>query len=186
MARRRTITPPRKMKPAILVVCEGETEEAYLDFLRHQYRCPIKIVSKILGDDINERRIKSLQDSMKVSGNDIVYTFLMYDRDVAAMNDKIDKLSGVKLCSNPCVELWFLLHISAIHSPLTTKQCIEHLRQHNVFWGNYEKAFLSLKQKECLWSNRLTAVSNAKLLLEGKNPSSTVYRLIEFLETKRK
>ena len=39
--------PSRKMKPVILVLCEGETEECYIDFLKQKYRLPIKIVSKL-------------------------------------------------------------------------------------------------------------------------------------------
>lgn len=35
---------PRKMRPQFLVLCEGETEEAYINFLKQQYRLPIKIV----------------------------------------------------------------------------------------------------------------------------------------------
>ena len=46
------------MKPVILVLCEGETEECYIDFLKQKYRLPIKIVSKIVGSKINERLIK--------------------------------------------------------------------------------------------------------------------------------
>ena len=52
MARSRGKSPARKMKPVFLVLCEGETEEAYLGYLRQTYRSPIKIVPKVTGDSI--------------------------------------------------------------------------------------------------------------------------------------
>ena len=35
---------PRKMRPQFLVLCEGETEEAYINFLKQRYRLPIKLI----------------------------------------------------------------------------------------------------------------------------------------------
>lgn len=182
MARRRDTGKPRHMRPAILVLCEGETEEVYVDFLRQQYRCPIKIVSKILGSHIDERRIRAIQDSMKLSGNDVVHTFFMYDRDVHATNYKLDSIKGVKLCSNPCIELWFLLHVRSVNASITSRACVDMLRHENEVWKDYSKAELTLTQRACLWNERLVASERAKKLLDFQNPSSTIYQLIEYLE----
>ncbi|MDD7416064.1 MAG: hypothetical protein SPI86_05150 [Treponemataceae bacterium] len=46
MTRGKNGRPDRKMKPIILVLCEGETEESYVENLKQKYRLPIKIVSK--------------------------------------------------------------------------------------------------------------------------------------------
>ena len=46
------ISRPRKMRPQFLVLCEGETEENYVRFLRQNYRLPIEIVPKIVGSCI--------------------------------------------------------------------------------------------------------------------------------------
>lgn len=51
MARERKSN-PRKMKPLFLVLCEGETEETYINLLKQRYRLPIRIVSKILGGSL--------------------------------------------------------------------------------------------------------------------------------------
>ena len=48
---------PRTMRRQFLVLCEGETEEAYVFFLKQRYRLPIKIVSKIIGSKISQRLI---------------------------------------------------------------------------------------------------------------------------------
>ncbi len=48
---------PRKMRPQFLVLCEGSTEEVYINFLKQRYRLPIKIVSKVVGSNISNRLI---------------------------------------------------------------------------------------------------------------------------------
>lgn len=40
--------PSRKMKPVILVLCEGETEECYIDFLKQKYRLPISMMKDFI------------------------------------------------------------------------------------------------------------------------------------------
>lgn len=40
MARGKNGRPERKMKPVILVLCEGETEECYVEHLKQKYRLP--------------------------------------------------------------------------------------------------------------------------------------------------
>jgi hypothetical protein len=37
------------MKPMIMVFCEGDTEDAYVNFLKSRYHVKIKIISKITG-----------------------------------------------------------------------------------------------------------------------------------------
>lgn len=44
----------RKMKQIILVLCEGETEECYINMLKQQYRLPIKVISRVVGQNIDE------------------------------------------------------------------------------------------------------------------------------------
>ena len=58
MARERKSS-PRKMRPLFLVLCEGETEENYVNFLRQNYRLPIKIVPKIIGSKITQEIVDS-------------------------------------------------------------------------------------------------------------------------------
>ena len=47
--------PSRKMKPVILVLCEGETEECYVDFLKQKYRLPISMMKDFI-DTLEEKR----------------------------------------------------------------------------------------------------------------------------------
>ncbi|MDR1882227.1 MAG: RloB family protein [Prevotella sp.] len=45
------------IKPTFFVFCEGETEEAYIKYLRSLYRLPIEIDPKIAGNRITDKYI---------------------------------------------------------------------------------------------------------------------------------
>ena len=186
MARGRDKSVSRKMKPVFLVFCEGETEENYVDFIRRQYKSPIKIVPKTEGNTISQRIISKRQNELKLSKDERISTFLMYDLDVAPLVEKLKSCHAVWLCSNPCVELWFLLHSHAQTAELTTEQCLHNLQKMNDIWQNYQKPLLTDAQKKFLWENKTIAVEHAKNLSESANPSSSVYKLIEAIESYNK
>lgn len=173
------------MKRIYLVICEGETEEAYVDFLRQSYRLPIRIVSKVSGANITARKVSAYQREMMISGTDLIRTYLLYDLDVPAVSRRLGTIDAVKLLSNPCIELWFMLHSVRVTQALPTRKCLEQLRHCSKIWENYKKSTLSQAQKQLLWANRLLATDRAKLLGTGENPSTTVYSFIEELESQR-
>ena len=183
MARKREKGKPRRMKKVILVVCEGETEATYVDFLRQNYRSPIKIVPRVSGHDVNKRKLDEFRKSLKLSSNDDIKTFLMYDLDVQGVYEKLSSLDAVLLLSNPCIELWFLLHSKDQRAELTVPECIKRLQSSDQVWNDYRKPLLSSKQRELLWNNRAIAVIRAKSLTDFENPSSTIYKLIEILDS---
>ena len=182
MARKREERKPRRMKKVILVVCEGETEAAYVDFLKQYYRSPIKIVPKVSGHDVNRRKLGEFRKSLKLSSNDNIKTFLMYDLDIQGFYEKLNSLDATLLLSNPCIELWFLLHNKDLRAELTASECIKRLQSSDQVWNDYHKPLLSFKQREMLWNNKEIAVNRAKSLNDFENPSSTIYKLIEILE----
>ena len=179
MARSRGKTPARKMKPVFLVLCEGETEEAYLGYLRQTYRSPIKIVPKVTGDSICPKLVAKKRKEVKLSSNEHIKVFLMYDRDVEAINSKIDECKGVFLFSNPCVELWFLLHNKEIGFFLKTEACIAALKRVGGAWANYQKPIITETQKTDLTEKVQQAIDNAKKLTLFANPSTSIYLLVE-------
>jgi len=177
---------PRQMKPVFLVFCEGETEENYVDFIRRQYKSPIKIVPKTAGASISQRLINNWQSELKISKEEKITTFLMYDLDVAPVVEKLESCKAVWLCSNPCIEFWFLLHCQSQTAALQTEQCYRILRKSNEVWLNYQKPLLSTSQKKVLWENKTIAIERAKTLAEKSNPSSSVYKLIEAINEHKK
>ncbi|MBQ3657816.1 MAG: RloB domain-containing protein [Bacteroidales bacterium] len=169
------------MKQVFLVFCEGETETNYIDFIRREYHSPIKIVSKTEGNRISQQLILRHQNELKNSKNDVIQTFLMYDLDVKSVNKKLKSCNAVWLCSNPCIELWFLLHCKNQTAEITTVHCLNELKRSNKCWHDYQKSFLTESQKSVLRENLTMAIQRAKRLPENQNPSSTVYRLLEWI-----
>ena len=183
MSLKRTIRPFRTMKPVFLVFCEGETEEAYINFLRQSYRLPIKVIPHVTGLSITPALIKRYIRSERIGDNDTITCFLMYDLDTESIADKLAACKGViNISSSPCIELWFLLHQKEQTASISASDCISLMKKSEEEWITYEKGSLSWKQKKFLWENRLFACVNAKKLPEGKNPSSAVYRLINSME----
>ena len=52
MASRREKVPYKRMRKIALVICEGETEENYLNLVKKWYKSPVRIVSHIEGTKI--------------------------------------------------------------------------------------------------------------------------------------
>ena len=182
MKRKRNLRPERKMKPVFLVFNEGETEEAYVNFLRQQYRLPIKVIIYKTGLSISQKLIKNQIKLEQLDRRDVIATFLMYDLDKDTIIEKLDACKeSVNISSSPCIELWFLLHHIAQFAEISTTACISAL-QKIPDWANYKKGAFSTKQKQNLWEKRMDACHRARGLQESKNPSSAVYRLIEAME----
>ena len=105
----------------------------------------------------------------------------MYDLDVATMLERLQKVpNATLLCSNPCFELWLLLHYADIRSELTSEECVKRL---TAFIHQYKKGVLNITDIQFLMQNVPVATERAKLLSAYGNPSSTVYLLLDELET---
>lgn len=94
------------MRKIALVICEGETEENYLNLVKKWYKSPVRIVSHIEGTKITQALVDKHERGLKISAKDKVDTFLMYDMDVPAINEKLMACKAELLLSNPCFEIW--------------------------------------------------------------------------------
>ena len=110
MASKREPSPSLRMRKIALVICEGETEVCYINLLKSWYKSPIRIISHIEGTKITPSLVEKRTKELKISQWDKVHTFLMYDMDVQAINEKLRKCKAEMLLSNPCFEIWLLLH----------------------------------------------------------------------------
>lgn len=166
------------MKPNFFVFCEGETEIAYVKFLRSLYRAPIQVIPKKGKSNISEDDIERSKNEYVRTEQDKV--FLMYDLDVDGMLEHLQKIPNAELLvSNPCVELWFLLHYHEQKSELSSAKCIKKLQKISK---GYKKGFLTEEDKNVLAANKELAVERAKKLAEYQNPSTTIYRLLAKLK----
>jgi hypothetical protein len=185
MSKKRTQRPKRRMKPVFLVFCEGETEEIYVNFLRLKYRLPVKVITYVTGLSISPKQVKKFMASEQMDRKDVITSFLLYDLDTEGISEKLSACTeSINIASNPCVELWFLLHCKEQHAAIATANCVGALKI-TPEWTNYKKGTLSNKQEQILWDMRITACTRAKSLTESANPSSMVFRLIEAMEKEK-
>ena len=166
------------MRPNFFVFCEGPTEIAYVKFLRSLYRLPIQVIPKKGEANISKEMIdNSRRDYVQTSQDKV---FLMFDLDIKGLLERLQKIpDAVLLVSNPCIELWFLLHYKDVNADLSSKTCIQRL---SSITKGYKKGTLSVEEKKTLSDNRAIAIERACKMSEYKNPSTTIYRLLLALD----
>jgi hypothetical protein len=178
MGRKTRVSKGKQMKPNFFVFCEGETEIAYVKFLRSLYRAPIQVIPKKGKSNISEEFIERSQNEYVRTGQDKV--FLMYDLDVDGILEHLQKIPNAELLvSNPCIELWFLLHYQEQKLEISSDKCVQKYQK--VSKG-YKKGVLSEEEKKVLAENSELAVERAKKLADYQNPSTMVYKLLEELK----
>lgn len=183
MSRKRAESRGKMINPNFWVFCEGETEEAYVSFLRSHYRVPITIVPKIVGSKISERFIRCFKRGKPIHEKD--KDFLMYDAYIPQLLESLKSInSAILLASSPSIELWFLLHYKNQTSAITTKECIKELENRNR--TNYRKGVIDIRLQSNLTEHTQDACKRAKILTLYSNPSSNIFDLIEQLEAVRK
>ena len=168
----------KTMRPNFFVFCEGKTEITYVKFLRSIFRVPIQVVTKKSDSNISIDFIERSKREYVLTKND--QTFLMFDLDVEGMLEHLQKIpQATLLVSNPCVELWFLLHYQNLDVETSSEECLRKLLTHAP---QYEKGALTEREKQVLVENMEAAIARAKRLEKYQNPSTLVYRLIEAME----
>jgi tRNA A-37 threonylcarbamoyl transferase component Bud32 len=82
------------------------------------------------------------------------------------------------LLSNPCFELWYILHTSNHTAEVTSQQCVEKLER---ICKDYRKGCICGKLRHELTTGEEKAIARAKKHALYTNPSTSVYLLIEEL-----
>lgn len=177
---KRRISAGRKIRPVFLVFCEGETEVEYVSLLKRKYRFgSISIKSKVKGLDIDQRFVESCKSTMGMKDGLNDKVFLMYDLDRQGVLPNLQRIRNANIVSsNPCIELWFLLHGQDQTAYLTTESCIQKLVS---LIPDYEKGKMSKQLRTLLEAKTEQAVRRATGLKVYENPSSQVHRLIHEL-----
>jgi len=184
--------PFRDPKRLIFILCEGkETEPNYFKAIREKKRrCNAKIEIPKNVNGTNPKRLLQYGKELKKDGpNDIVWCVFDHD-ERPEIKETMQQMqnAGLKVAlSNPCIELWFLLHFTDAIPYLTSAQAISELgKQIN----NYDKSMQGIY--DMLKPHLNEAMFNAKILRkknlenhndEMANPSTNVDYLIEFLES---
>ena len=92
-----------------LVLCEGETEEEYINLLKRTYRLPITIKTKVIGNSINARLVAQYVNDLGVEPEDCS-VFYVYDADVKSVLRKLYRYPALLLSQIP-VSNFGLLYI---------------------------------------------------------------------------
>ena len=180
--RERRYKKPRLSRKVFLVICEGETEERYVETLRQYFKTPVIIKTRVCGNRITERLVRQYIKELGLDESDDYSVFYMYDGDVIEILQKLLALPGKLLLTNPCIEFWYLLHHQHTNTPLTAEETINRLKRSHTGWSRYSKAHLSQEQIQILLKHSDSAVSRAKKLNWPGNPSSNLYELIDILK----
>lgn len=183
MISKRTASKGKKINPHYWVFCEGETEEAYIEFLRSKYRIPIEIITKVAGNCITNRFINKYKQDKFTHTKD--KDFLIYDADVTDVLEKLKSIkNAVLIASNPSIEFWFLLHYKNQTAYITTPECIKELNNRNR--NIYKKGIIDKRLEDKLKEHYTEACKRAKNLILYNNPSTNMYCFIEELENANK
>ena len=112
-------------REVILIVCEGETEEAYFRSIKAHYRNPSTPNLKIVRDRSDP--VRAVERGVRANKNgDFDHVFCVVDDDkpdrTAQARKRIGKRGDFDLIlSKPCFEVWLLLHFE--HSDAPFAEC---------------------------------------------------------------
>lgn len=191
-------SPRIEPRPRILVVCEGaKTEPSYFaDLSREEEVRLVVVLEKAAGapKSVVERAVMMKRDADRNAErhND---TLLRYDQvwcvfDVDA-HPKLQEAqqqarkNGIQLAvSNPCFELWFVLHFQEqnahVHRHDIQRTCRDHLKGYRK-----QASYADLREHYDKALERAARLDerHARDGQPGANPSTSVYRLTELLRS---
>ena len=177
-------THQRKPHKVILIIGEGQTEEAYFQAVRQKLRSPLLRLeiepAKTKSDPVNLVKKAKLRHKT----GDYDYVFCVFDGDKAAEAQQAqqhlgkcgDKVRG--FISVPCFEVWLTLHFEYSDAALLDCQQSEaRLKRH---WSVYAKGC----DCDCLMPRLDTACENAIWLERQKHayPYTDLHHLIDVLK----
>ena len=193
----------RKRKPIIYIICEGkETEVLYFKHFRTR-NCLVDIVpmtSKYTAAEHLVKNAKGLLSHADYFPKDGDQLWCVFDRDdntneqLKAAGEHADK-NGYKIAySNPSFEYWYLLHFLKNNGYLKDSNAvIEQLKKKDRL-EKYEK---STDVFDTLLPHQTEAIQRAKerveqlekdkivVLSSDSNPVTTVYELVEYLNSQQ-
>ena len=186
----------RQAKSRILVLCEGETEVAYISMFAKFHKSKIVVdVSAKCPTCPAGMADTAIEIKEHDSGYDSV--FLVFDLDVVSIEkigrvDDLARQHELKLIkSDPCFEYWLLLHFTYTRKPYNRlpkkspcDQVVSDLKQIKGIESYDKVASINLA---LLMSNVDTAIIHAKrsfaesLSVKLSNPSTNMYELIDYI-----
>lgn len=173
-------------KTLYVIATEGAvTEKIYFNemFRRKNIRMPILATKS--GDSSPDKVFKRLIEYRRTYNASPNELWLVIDRDnwnkvtLDAIAKECQKKDYNLIISNPCFELWLLLHQKNPKQPLTIANCVNELKK---LIPGYTKSKFNI---ENIHKNVGLAINHAKVLDNKKDiqepPSTKVFKLVEKL-----
>ena len=175
-------------KPRILVACEGKvTEPRYLEYLRHTERIPLTLIieSGMTPKSLVERAVtlKAEANRSKDPNEHFDEVWCVFDVDEHPKIDGARQQAGENgislVVSNPCFELWLLLHFKDHTSHIDRKKAQSRCRSHMPGYNKDPpcKKLFTLYEDAM---HRATALAkwHEQRNTAGNNPSTNVYEIV--------
>ena len=201
---RRTDRPRKQRRPVVYLICEGkETEMRY--FRRFRTReCLIEIVPK---ESQHKEALSLVQHAKDVLKQDPYYpddgdkVWCVFDRDdntnqnLNAAERLAEQLGYQLAFSNPCFELWILLHFRDQRAELLNADDVIAVLRDGGYLPQYEKNMdvydrLSGQQTEAVAraGRRMASLNEdrIKAISRESNPATTVHILVQYLNDMRR
>ncbi len=170
--------PTRQAKPKLLVVCEGNTERIYLEALNAKQGHPV--VLEIVADHSSPREIVRLAAGRKRAARKMAHrdpdealggVWCFFDHDEhpfipEAINQAEDNEIHLAF-SNPCFELWLLLHFQNQTAALERQTAASLYRNHDVNYGKSPAVGPLMERVD-------DAVARARLLVQRQTENGNV------------
>lgn len=172
----------RIVRPTFFVFCEGETEEEYVRFLRSHFRVPIEIDTSVTGLGLTKEHIERYKRGKTTMTKD--RDFLIFDLDRPEILPRLEAISDATIiATNPCFELWYLLHYTDQKAALSSEDCIKKLMKADP---KYKKGHIDSSLRDILTEKMDEAAERASALKIHGNPSSDIPKLISILKQSNK
>lgn len=178
---RRTPDRRRRLATRVLIVCCGRTEKLYLDELRRAERNPAVAVRVISDVGSPTQIVRYAAKMFAENGEEFDAVWAVVDVDDFTDVPEAVALGGRRgvrvVVSNPCFELWLLLHVAEAPGYVSTPQVGKLLKK---CCANYEKTrihfpdFAGGIDAACDRAERLDPSG----LQHTQNPSTNMWMLV--------
>jgi hypothetical protein len=181
----------RECKKTIFIYCNGkETEPNYFNSFREKLKLSgVKI--EVVGLDYNSKSLVDYVIENKPSEYDEIWCVFDKD-DFKDFDNAITKAENNKInvaYSNECFELWYYLHFEYLKSALHRDKYEEKLTKKlgQKYEKNYKGMYDILKDKQKIAIKNAKKLENENIhqnkIPSQSNPSTTVYKLVEVLNS---
>ena len=192
--RKGRVSDTKKERSRVIIACEGtKTEPNYFRSLVSFLIIDRKIANSSLVIAPHQHTDpKGVLEDLKrhlAKDSDFEYKWIVIDKDEVPAGDFNDVFNSAKAAnigvaySNPCFELWFLLHFEYRDTAIEAKECIDKLKTH---LEDYQKNSVNIYEQ--LKDRQEQAIENATRLENNKqeppaenNPGTTVHTLVKLL-----